>query len=166
VLEVATVCVQTGLKPARHILESPLPVRPLSLPEFLRWCLLSRLLWFLVCFGKISLSDISIRNNQAASDWVRAVAKVPSKWRGSRKRIEFRPRLRVNCTMSLHPAGNIQLRVPHRPIGVRIIKEMPGSVASEILWIFTIYRKIFPCFSCILNNKSFISFTEPIQNTE
>jgi hypothetical protein len=29
-----------------------LPVRPLSLPEFLRWCLLSRRLWFVVCFGK------------------------------------------------------------------------------------------------------------------
>ena len=45
-----------------------LPVGPLSLPEFFRWCLLSRCLWFVVCFGKLSLSDIAIRNNQAASD--------------------------------------------------------------------------------------------------
>jgi len=53
-----------------------LPVRPLSLPEFLRLCLLSRRLWFVVCFGKLSLSDIPIRNNQAASDRASAVAKI------------------------------------------------------------------------------------------
>jgi len=63
-----------------------LPLRSLSLPEFLRWCLLSRRLWFVVCFGKLSLSDIPIRNNQAASDRPSTVAKVFSKWRGRRKR--------------------------------------------------------------------------------
>jgi len=67
-------------------------------------------------FGKLSLSDIPIRNNQAASDRASNVAKVPSKWRGRRKRTEFRPCWRVTCGMSLHPAGNIQLRVPHRPV--------------------------------------------------
>ena len=30
-------------------------------------------------FGKLSLSDIPIRNNQSASDGASAVAKVPSK---------------------------------------------------------------------------------------
>jgi len=54
------------------------PVRPLSLPEFLRLCLLSRSLLFVVCFGKFSLSDIPVRNNQTASDRASAVAKVPS----------------------------------------------------------------------------------------
>ena len=67
------------------------------------------------CFGKLSLSDIHIRNNQAASDRASAVAKVPSKWRSRQKRTEFRPCWLVKCGMSLHPAGNIQLRVPHRP---------------------------------------------------
>ena len=33
----------------------------------------------MVCFGKLSLSDIPIRNNQAASDRASAVAKVPGK---------------------------------------------------------------------------------------
>ena len=66
-----------------------LPVRPLSLFEFLRWCLLSRRLWFVVCFGKLSHSDISIRNNRTASDRVSMVAKVPSKWRGRRKGLNF-----------------------------------------------------------------------------
>ena len=117
------------------------PVRPLSLPEFLRWCLLSRRLWFAVCYGKPSLSDIPIRNDQAASDWASAVAKVPSKWHGHQKRTEFQPCWHVKCGMSLHPAGNIQLNILHHPtdflfkfhcnifIGVRIIKEMPGLVA-------------------------------------
>jgi len=36
-------------------------------------------LWFVVCFGKLSLSDIPIRNNQAAADRASAVAKIPSK---------------------------------------------------------------------------------------
>ena len=31
-----------------------------------------------VCFGKLSLSDIPIRNNQTASDRASALAKVPS----------------------------------------------------------------------------------------
>jgi len=43
-----------------------------------------------VCFGKTSLSDIPIRNNQAASDRASAMAEGPSKWRGRRKRTEFR----------------------------------------------------------------------------
>ena len=54
--------------------------------QILRWCLLSRRLWFVVCFGKLSLSDVPIRNNQAASDRASAGAKVPSKWRGRRKK--------------------------------------------------------------------------------
>jgi len=37
----------------------------------------------------------------------------------SPKRTEFRPCWRVKCGMSLHPAGNIQLRVPHRPIDLQ-----------------------------------------------
>ena len=96
-----------------------LSVRPLSLPEFLRWCLLSRHLWFIVCFGKLSLSHIPVRNNQVASDRASAVAKVPSKWRGHQKRTEFLPGWRVKCGMSPQPAGNIQLRVPHRPIDLQ-----------------------------------------------
>jgi len=112
-----------------------------------------RPLWLVVCFGKLSLSDIPITNNQAASDRVSAVAKVPSKWRGRRKRNEFRPCWRVKCGMSLHPAGNIRVATIRRAtdtflfishttnvllfkcrcnifIAVRIIKEMPGSVGS------------------------------------
>ena len=96
-----------------------LPGHPLSLPEFLRWCLLSRHLWFVVCFGKLFLSDIPIRNNQVAADWVSTVAKVPSKWRVHRKRTEFQPCWLVKCGMLLHPAGSIQLRVPHRPIDLQ-----------------------------------------------
>ena len=82
------------IEPGALYFGKSLPVLPLSLPEFLRWYLLSRRLWFVwfvVCFGKLSLSDIPIRNNQAASDRVSAVAKVPSKWSGRRKRTEFRP---------------------------------------------------------------------------
>ena len=108
-----------------------LPVRPLSLPEFLRWCLLSRRLWFVVCFGKLSPSDIPIRNNQAASDGASAVAKVSSIWRGRRKRTEFRPSWHVKCGMSLHPAGNIQLRVPHRPIDLQMCWRFPYM---QLLW--------------------------------
>jgi len=37
-------------------------------------------------FGKLSLSDIPIRKNEAASDRASDVAKVPSKWRGRRKK--------------------------------------------------------------------------------
>ena len=74
------------IEPGARYFGNSLPVRPLSLSEFLRRCLLSRLLWFVVCFGKLSLSDIPIRNNQAASDRASAVAKVPSKWRGRRKK--------------------------------------------------------------------------------
>ena len=119
------------MNPARRILESPWPVRPLSLPEFLRWCLLSRRLWFVVCFGKFSLSDIPIRNKQAASDRASAVAKVPSKWRGRRKRTEFRPCWCVKCRMSLHPVGNIQLRVVRRPVDLRRCWRFPYM---QLLW--------------------------------
>ena len=142
VLEVATICVQTGLKPARHILESPCPIRPLSLSEYLRWCLLSRRLWFVVCFGKFSLSDIPIRNSQAVSDRASRVAKVPSKWCGR----WHEPLLRV---ATIRRTADTFLFISHTTnvllfkfrcnifIGVRIIKEMPGSVASGthcILW--------------------------------
>jgi len=72
------------IEPGMPYFGKSLPLRPLSLPEFLRRCLLSRRLWFVVCFGKLSLSDIPIRNNQAASDRASAVAKVPSKWRSRR----------------------------------------------------------------------------------
>jgi hypothetical protein len=63
VLEVATICVQTGLNPARHIFGKALP-GTLGISE--RESLLS-------------ISDISIRNNQAASDRASSVAKVPVK---------------------------------------------------------------------------------------
>ena len=63
-----------------------LPVCPLSLPEFLRWCLLSRCLWFVVCFGKLSLSDIPIRNNQAAPGRASPAAKDPSEMTRSPKK--------------------------------------------------------------------------------
>jgi len=43
-----------------------------------------------VCFCKLSLSEIPIRNNQTVSDRASAVAKIPSKWCGRRKRTEFR----------------------------------------------------------------------------
>ena len=112
------------LRPDRIELGAPyfgnsLPVRPISLLEFLRWCLLSRRLWLVVCFRKLSLSDIAKRNNLAASDRASAMAKVPSKWRGRRKRTVFRPYWHVKCGMSLHAAGNIQLRAPHRPIDLQ-----------------------------------------------
>ena len=54
------------IEPGAPYFGKSLPVRPLSLPEFLQWYLLSRRLCFMVCFGKLSLSDIPIRNNQAA----------------------------------------------------------------------------------------------------
>jgi len=66
------------IEPSAPYFGKSLPVRPMSLSEFLLRCLLSRRLRFVVCFGKLSLSDISIRNNQAASDRASAVAKVPS----------------------------------------------------------------------------------------
>ena len=88
------------------------PVHPLSLPEFLWWYLLSRRLWFVVCFGKLSLSDIPKRCQIRRAWW----PKYLSKWRGRQKRTEFRPCWHVKCGMSLHPAVNIQLRVPHHPI--------------------------------------------------
>ena len=108
-----------------------LPVYPLSLPEFLRWCLLSRHLWFVVCFGKLFPSDIPIRNNKAASDHASIAAKVPSKWHRHQKRTEFRPYWCVNCGMSLHPAGNIQMRVPHRPIDLQRCSRFPYM---QLLW--------------------------------
>ena len=78
-LEVATICVQTMIEPGAPYFGKSLPERSLSLPEILRWCLLSMRLWFVVCFGKVSLSDIPIRNNQAVSDRPSGVAKVLSK---------------------------------------------------------------------------------------
>jgi len=83
------------------------------------------------CFGKLSLSDIHIRNNQAASDRASAVAKVPSKWRSRQKRTEFRPCWLVKCGMSLHPARNIQLRVPRRPIDLQKCWIFPYM---QLLW--------------------------------
>ena len=113
------------IEPSAPYFGKSLTVHPLSLPEILRWCLLSRQLWFVVCFGKLSLSDIPVRNNQVASDWASTVAKVPSKWCGLRKRTEFRPCRCVKCGMSLHPAINIQLRVPHRPIDLQRCWKFP-----------------------------------------
>ena len=67
VLEVATICVQTGLSPARHILESPCQyVRCHCLNFFGEVCFQGVYgLWFVLVN---SLSHIPIRNNQAASD--------------------------------------------------------------------------------------------------
>ena len=67
------------IEPGAPYFGKSLPVRPLSLPECLRGCLLSRSLRFVVCFGKLSLSDIHIRNNQAASGRASGVAEFPSK---------------------------------------------------------------------------------------
>ena len=107
------------IEPGAPYFGKALPVSPLSLPEFLRQYMFSRRLWFVECFGKLCLSNIPIRNNQAALDRAIAVAKVPSKRRGRRKRTELRPCWCVKCGMSLHPAGNIQLRVSHRPIDLQ-----------------------------------------------
>ena len=87
--------------------------------------------------GKLSLSDIPIRNNQAASDRASAVAEVPSKWRGRRKRTEFWPCWRVKCGMSLHPAGSIQLRVPHRPVDLQSCWRFPYM---QLFWWFLLKR--------------------------
>ena len=119
------------IEPSAPYFGKSVPVCPLSLPEFLRWCLLSRCLWFVVCFAKLSLSDIPIRNNQAASDWASTVAKVPSKWRGRQKRTEFWPCWHVKCGMLLHPAGNIQLRVPHHPVDLQRCWRFPYM---QLLW--------------------------------
>jgi len=108
-----------------------LPVYPLSLPEFLRWCLLSRRLWFAVCFGKLSLSDNPIRNNQAATARASSVAKVPSKWRNRQKRTAVRPCWHVKCGMLLHPAGNTQLRIPHHPVDLQRCWRFPYM---QLLW--------------------------------
>ena len=95
------------------------------------WCLLSKRLRFVVCFGKLCLSDIPIRNNQAASDRASGMAKVPSKWCGRGNRTEFQPRWRVKCGISLHTAGKIQLRVPHRPIDLQKCSRFPYM---QLLW--------------------------------
>jgi len=172
---------QDRTEPGTPYFGKSLPVRPLSLPEFLWWSLLSRRLWFVVCFGKLSLSDIPILNNQAASDRASAVAEVPSKWRGRRKKdwisamlacevcdvvpscwkypVEsfsssnwFTKALKISIYSAVvmvasKKMGPIMRRrdIPHIShttnvlllkfrcnifIGVRIIKEMPGSVAS------------------------------------
>jgi len=92
-----------------------------------------RRLWFVVCFGKLSLSDIPIRNNQAASDRASTVAKVPSKWCGHQKRTEFRPCWHVKCGMSLYPAGSIQLRVSHCPIDLQRRWRFPYM---QLFWWF------------------------------
>ena len=104
VLEGATICVQTGLNPACHILE--------RLCQYVRCHYLNFfgdvrfqgvfVSWFV--FVNSPVWDIPLRSNQAASDRAGAVAKVPSKRRGRRKRTEFRPCWRVKCGMSLHPA--------------------------------------------------------------
>jgi len=107
------------IEPSTPYFGKSLPVCLLSLLAFLRWYLLSMHLWFVVCFGKLSLSDNPIRNNRVASDPMSTVAKVPSKWRGRRKRTEFQPCWRVKCGMSLQPAGNIQLRISQHPIDLQ-----------------------------------------------
>ena len=56
------------IEPRAPYYGNSLPVRSISLPEGLRGCLLSSRLRFAACFGKLPLSDIHIRNNQAASD--------------------------------------------------------------------------------------------------
>ena len=132
------------IEPGAPYFGKSLPVRPLSLPEFLRRCLLSRRLWFVVCFGKLSLSDIPIRNNQAGSDRASAVAKVPSIWRGRPKRTEFRSCWRVKCGMSLHPAGNIQLRVPHRPVD--LLKVLKISIYAAVVMVAS--KKMGPIMRC------------------
>ena len=48
------------IEPGAPYFGKSLPVRPLSLPEFLRWCLLSSRLWFVVCFGKPKDDKLSI----------------------------------------------------------------------------------------------------------
>jgi len=113
-----------------------LPVRPLSLPEFLRWCLLSRRLWFVVCFGKFPLSDISIRNNQAPSaKWQRSAE------RRVRQETDWLAGGQLLRVATIRRTTDISLFISHTMnlllfkfgcnifVGVRIIKEMPGSVA-------------------------------------
>ena len=115
----------------RAIFGKSLPVRSLSLPEFLRRCLLSRRLWFAVCFGKLSLSYIPIRNNRTAWDRESVVAKVPSKWRGRRRRTEFRPCWREKCGMSLSSVWSVGC----------------GSVLCEVWDVAPSYWK-YPIESC------------------
>ena len=169
------------IEPGAPYFGKSLPVRPLLLPEFLRWYLLSRRLWFVVCFGKLSLSDIPIRNNQAASDRASAVAKVPSKWRGRRKRTEFRPCWRVKCGMSLHPTGNTQMRVPHLPTDLKRCWRFPymqlfwwflrkrwdqlcaaGTSHTNLLWMkgFFVYRvQIFTCPNFSHNERTLVQIS-------
>jgi len=115
---VATVCVQTGLNLACHILENPCQyVRCHCLNFFRDVCFQGVYVsWFILVNSPF---QISIRNNQAASGRASAVAKVPSKWHSHQKRTEFRPCRRVKCVMSLHLAGNIHLRVPHDPFDLK-----------------------------------------------
>ena len=124
----ATICVQTGLNPARHILESPCQyVRCHCLNFFGNVC-------FQGVYGSwfVSVnSPFHVRNNQAASDRASGVVKVHSKWSGHRERTEFRPCWRVKCGMSLRPAGNIQLRVPHRPFDLQKCWRFPYM---QLLW--------------------------------
>jgi hypothetical protein len=64
------------IEPGAPYFGKSLPVRPLqiSLVKFaFKACMVRGF------FGKLSLSDIPIKNNQVASDQASAVAKVPSK---------------------------------------------------------------------------------------
>ena len=102
--------------------------------------LLSWRLWFVVCFGKLFLSDIPIRNNQAATDLSSAEAKFPSKWSGRRKiphqtpiSSEWRGASCTDIFLFISHTTNVLLFKFHCNIfiGVIIIKKMPVSVASE-----------------------------------
>jgi hypothetical protein len=65
------------LNPARHILEIPCQnARRHCLNSFGEGCFQGV---YGSWFGKLSLSDIPIRNNEAASDLASEVAEVPSK---------------------------------------------------------------------------------------
>ena len=96
VLEVVTTSVQTELNPARRIFESPCQyVCCHCLNSFGEVCFQGV---YGSWFGKLSLSYIPIRNNEAALD---RASVDHSPFEMTRSPTEFRPCWRVKCGMSL-----------------------------------------------------------------
>ena len=116
-----------------------LPVRPLSLPEFLRWCLLSRRLWFVVCFAKQNTPRT--KQNKPSAKWQRSAerhVRQETGWLAGGPLLHVATiRLTTDTFLFISHTTNILLFqfCCNIFIGGRIIKEMPGLVARGSLCI-------------------------------
>jgi len=143
VLEVATICVQTGLKPARHILENPC--------QYVRCHCLN--FFGDVCFqGAYGSWFILVTNTNTHEQQPYCVGTLSQMTRSAERRVRQEtgwlaggPLLRVPTTrlttytfLFISHTTNVFLFKFRCNIfiGVRIIKEMPGSVARGTLCIF------------------------------